>query len=346
MAYDWAVVGAGPAGIAAVGKLLDQGIAPEKILWIDPHFTAGDFGTLWRGVPSNTKVKLFLKFLNDCKSFNYANANVAFALNQANPEETCLLGLMADPLQWVSDHLKTKVHTRADLAENVSLHKRHWTISFKQTANVVAKNVILATGAEAKTLTYPTVETLPLPIAIDEEKIKSHITPEDNIAVFGSSHSAMLVIKNLLACEPQKIINFFRTPLRYAVYLKDWILFDDTGLKGPTAAWAREHIDGEQPKKLTRIYSNAENIEEYLPQCSKVVYAVGFEKRSSPTISGFVHHDYIEQCGIIAPGLFGLGIAFPEVKLNPLGITEYRVGLWKFMDYLNKILPIWLGYHA
>ena len=42
--YAWTVIGAGPAGIAAVGKLLDHGIAPEKIAWIDPAFAAGDLG--------------------------------------------------------------------------------------------------------------------------------------------------------------------------------------------------------------------------------------------------------------------------------------------------------------
>ena len=52
--YKWTVIGAGPAGIAAVGRLLDHGIAPEKIAWVDPDFTAGDLGNKWRAVSSNT----------------------------------------------------------------------------------------------------------------------------------------------------------------------------------------------------------------------------------------------------------------------------------------------------
>ena len=36
MTYAWAVIGAGPAGIAAVGKLLDHGVADKDIVWIDP----------------------------------------------------------------------------------------------------------------------------------------------------------------------------------------------------------------------------------------------------------------------------------------------------------------------
>lgn len=42
--FQWAVIGAGPAGIAAVGKLLDHGVLPEDILWFDPHFKVGDLG--------------------------------------------------------------------------------------------------------------------------------------------------------------------------------------------------------------------------------------------------------------------------------------------------------------
>lgn len=60
--FDWAVIGAGPAGIAAVGKLLDAGVAPKRLAWIDPAFAVGDFGTKWRNVSSNTKVKKVINF--------------------------------------------------------------------------------------------------------------------------------------------------------------------------------------------------------------------------------------------------------------------------------------------
>jgi hypothetical protein len=85
---------------------------------------------------------------------------------------------------------------------------------------------------------------------------------------------------------------------------------------------------------------------QYLPQCDKVIYAIGFERRHLPVIEGVGHVDYIEECGIIAPGLFGFGIAYPEAKINFIGRKEYRVGLWKFMDYLQRVLPIWLKYSA
>lgn len=343
MTHNWAVIGAGPAGIAAVGKLLDHRVPASDIAWIDPHFTAGDFGTLWRNVISNTRVELFLKFLNACDAFEYKNCPIDFELNRAEKTKTCHLGLMADPLQWISDHLKNKVQAIYNTVENLHLKNRTWNIQLRDTT-LTAKHVILANGAEAKSLPFPTPKNIPLSIAMDNAKLKENINSDDTVAVFGSSHSAVLVMRNLIENEVKQIINFYRSPLLYAVQMDNWILFDDTGLKGPTAEWAKNNIDGVLPSNLTRLYSNQKNIEYYLPSCTKTVYAVGFDRRTSPSITGLENVKYIKQAGIIAPGLFGFGIAFPEAKTNPLGMTEARVGLWKFMDYIQRILPIWLNY--
>src|SRR5580692_1577013 len=68
---DWTVVGAGPAGIAAIGKLIDHGVPPEKIGWLDPRFSVGDLGEKWSRVPSNTTVWLFLDYLHGSKAFQF-----------------------------------------------------------------------------------------------------------------------------------------------------------------------------------------------------------------------------------------------------------------------------------
>lgn len=341
--YNWAIIGAGPAGIATIGNLLDAGVKPEEIAWIDPNFAGGDFGLYWRNIPSNTKVSLFIKFLQSCKSFNYQNCTETFELHKVDPNKTCQLGLMADPLLWVTRQLREKIFSVEDYAENISLHDRKWHIKLRKKATLIATNVVLAVGAESKHLNYST-DIIPLQDAMDSERIHQHCQPDDTVAVFGSSHSAMLVLRNLVDSGVKRIVNFYRSPLRYAVYLDDWILFDDTGLKGPTAEWARQYVDGKLPANLERVYSNDENVEHFLPQCDKVVYAVGFNRRALPVVDTVGHLSYIEECGIIAPGLFGVGIAFPEGKYNPLGIYEYRVGLWKFMDYLQRVMPIWLKY--
>lgn len=346
MNYQWGVIGAGPAGIAAVGKLIDAGVPATEICWIDPAYTVGDLGTKWRNIPSNTKVKLFTKFLSIVAAFQYEQHRNHFQLKDLDPEATCLLKYIADPLQSISDQLQRQVSCFKTTARSLNLKNRAWEITTDQQQVLATHNVILAVGAEPTTLAYPGIETVSLAAAMDREKIDEHFAEDDCVAVFGSSHSAMLVLQNLVNKKVKRIINFYRSPLRYAVYLPDWILFDDSGLKGTTAEWARQNINGKIPKSLTRVYSNQEHLESFLPLCNKVVYAVGFERRHLPIISHAGPTEYLQETGIIAPGLFGLGIAFPEAKLNPFGMLEYRVGLWKFMDYLDRILPIWMRYPA
>ena len=86
-------------------------------------------------------------------------------------------------------------------------------------------------------------------------------------------------------------------------------------------------------------------IQKYLPNCQKAIYGVGLTPRQLE-VKGFHDLKHNEQSGIIAPGLFGFGVAFPEAKTNRFGTVERRVGLWKFMDYLNRVLPVWLQYHT
>lgn len=340
--FAWAVIGAGPAGIAAIGKLIDLGVDPKKILWVDPEFKVGDFGTLWRNVSSNTRVELFIKFFESCQSFQYASSP-AFEINEIDPTQTCFLTLAAEPLQWMTDHLKNTVHSMHGKLLNLKLYERHWHLNVDNVM-LQAKNVILATGSEPKSLSFQGVEEIHLKLALDPDALASTCHKDDTVAVFGASHSAIIIIRSLIErCDVKKVINFYLSPLRYAVYLDDCILFDDTGLKGSTATWAREHIDGKLPAKLKRLISNEENIRETFPLCTKAIYATGFQKRLIP-IEGMHALEYNDRTGIIAPGLFGFGIAFPEAKTDRFGTLEYRVGLWKFMAYLDSVLPIWLKY--
>ena len=340
MTYHFTVIGAGPAGIAAIGKLLDSGVAASKIAWIDPHFRVGDFGTCWRNIPSNTKVKLFLKFLHASPAFGYTSAP-DFELNHLNPDLTCTLKYMADALQWVTAQLCQQVTVLQDFAHKIVRQENGWDILLKATI-IQSKKVILAVGAEALGL-VSTIPTLSLADAMDSERIKTLVTIQDTIAVYGSSHSAILVIRNLVEYGVKHIINIYRSPLLYAIFHADWIQYNDTGLKATTAEWARINIDGTLPPSLTRLHISDQQIPASLATCDKVVYAIGFERRHLPEIENALVQDYATHQGMLAPGLFGLGIAYPEAKYDRVNMLEYRVGLWKFMEYLTDILPVWLA---
>jgi hypothetical protein len=134
------------------------------------------------------------------------------------------------------------------------------------------------------------------------------------------------------------------SPLRYAVYLDDWILYDDIGLKGKAASWARENIDGLLPERLERYSVHAPEFEAMLQTCDRVVYTIGFERRPCPVTPQWGRLEHNATNGILAPGLFGLGIAFPAYATDPLGFGQRRVGLQKFMRHLTAVLSLWLQY--
>jgi len=144
--------------------------------------------------------------------------------------------------------------------------------------------------------------------------------------------------------QAKKVINFYRHPLKYAVYLDDWTLFDDTGLKGHAAAWARENIDGIPPPRLARCRVGDPEFDELRQMCDHVVYTVGFQRRHLPLTPQWGAVQYDPTNGILAPGLFGVGIAFPEYWIDPMGAGQHRVGLQKFMQRLDTALPLWLRY--
>lgn len=340
--YAWCVIGAGPAGIAAVGRLLDHGIAQEEIAWIDPEFAAGDIGAKWGAVPSNTHVELFLDFLTASPAFHYSEAPV-FELNNIDPQRTCSLGLVAEPLKWISQQLAKRVKTYRTIATELSLRNRQWIVT-TEWEELASKNVILAVGSVPKKLSYVELEEIPIEVALDPQKLAQLPLDGATVAVFGSSHSAMIALPNLLNSPVQKVVNFYRTPLRYAVYLDHWTLFDDTGLKGQAAEWARENIDGVYPERLERCSVADPEFQKVLQRCDHVVYTVGFERRHLPLTPQWGSLDYDVTKGIIAPGLFGVGIAFPGYLIDPLGAGQYRVGLHKFMHHLNDVLPLWLRY--
>jgi len=340
---QWAVIGAGPAGIAAVGKLLDNGVAPDAILWLDPHFHVGDLGGLWNNVSSNTSVSRFTDFLRNATSFAYHEAPERFPINHLPLEETCILHEVVQPLQWISDHLRQQVLSVKTSIKRMDLSERVWTLTADD-QSFKAHNVILATGSVPSTLNYPGVDVIPFETAIDKERLSTSIDSKGTYAVFGSSHSAIIIVRHLVELGVKKVINFYRSPCRYAIDMGDWILFDNTGLKGQTATWARDNIDGRLPDNLLRFNTSEHHIARYLPECDKVIYAVGFQRRNTLIIGDYEQAEYNPHVGIIGPGLFGFGIAYPELKTDPSGNEESQVGLWKFMVYLNRVLPIWFRY--
>lgn len=208
---------------------------------------------------------------------------------------------------------------------------------------------------------------------------------ESIIGIIGNSHSGVLAAMNLwtIATSLKKtvekreliIINFQRREVLFAEYRDDGIVWDNSGLKGRTAEWAKEHMSqtdsdqatsenhqGESESKdgiIRQIRfdrsqkSEKEIYEEYLPQLTHLIYAVGYDPSPLPSItinsieisdeelhfdmhsSGFTYQDKRVK------GLFGTGIAFPEETEDPEGHVEAAVGFGKFVKFAERVKREW-----
>ena len=168
-------MGAGPAGLTSIGLLLDSGIPPQQILWIDPFFQVGDFGRLWNEVSSNTTVELFKIFLTSVDSFNVKSANREFPLFTMDPSGYCQLEAVAEVLRWVTSHFReSPISCLEGYATSLKNHKDGWQIKVNGHEQW-AENVILTTGATPKNLTFEKIR--------EQFSRKTHLSKNKPVAI-------------------------------------------------------------------------------------------------------------------------------------------------------------------
>jgi len=340
----WAVIGFGPAGIVTAGLLIDLGVPEKDIICIDPEFNVGRLGQYYNNVPSNTKTKLFVNFIKACKTFQECKSAVIDTLYTYDQDLEYPLRIIIEPLKDISDYLRTKVVSVQDSIKSLYFEDAQWHIVTQLNERFAVENVVLATGSHPRSLDYNCTNEIGLDIALNKDALAQVVSPEDSVAVVGSSHSAVLVLKFLSEIKVKKIINFYKNPLQYSVDMGTWTLHVSTGLKGIAAQWAREVLEKNPPGNLLRLYNNKEARDAWLDVCNKIIYAVGFERNDLPIINGNTSEITYDDCsGVIAPRLFGIGIAFPEKYTDPLGNVEHRVGLNSFMEYAQRVMPEWLA---
>ncbi|KAK6859511.1 monooxygenase AgnR1 [Apiospora arundinis] len=382
------VIGAGASGIAVTGSLLDLLGQGSRIAWVDPDFKGGRINACYREVPSNTIAQTFLDYGKGFESFRRASAQVTSESNgltkleALEPKSTCSLHHAGDMLQTLSDGL-LRDNSVSGLKGAVVKAARgktpsEWAVTVQgesQSAqNLVAPIVVYCTGSHPATVQLPTssAET-PKNLGLDDVLKPSRlrtILPKDRpicVGVIGASHSAILVLRNLLNLSrdshPQLRVRWFtrHKELKYAQYMDGWILYDNTGLKGLAADFGRQYLESDQLSKsgagdiITRVDCSGGAEQEKaaflreLPQCDHVVQAVGFARNELPkmetdvefvdTTGGFV--DRVTRQPIA--GLFGAGIAFPEKVTDRAGNVEHAVGFFKFMRFLKRVVPSWVG---
>jgi hypothetical protein len=343
---SWTVIGAGPAGIAIVGVLLDCGVSHDDIIWVDQEFNVGRMGKYYFNVPGNARVKTYTDFLRACSAFALCKSEAMDELYAMPCDKHAELKQIIQPLMDITCYLRTKIRSLEDTLISLDFQDDMWLVG-TQKFNIKSNRVVLATGSHPREVTYEGIAQIPLDLALDKKVLASYITPEDTIGVIGSAHSALLVVKYLTELPVKHIINFYKKPIVFTTQINGGYAWPESGLKGELAAWLKTTIAHEPPcypKNLIRVLSDKEEFKKWSAMCSKIIFAGGFERNTLPPVNGSteLYAAYDNSSGVIGKHLFGVGIAFPEKTVDVLGNVEYGIGLGQFMTYIQKIMPEWM----
>ena len=364
--YDAVVVGAGPGGLTCVSSLLDEGLS--KICMVDPAFNAGRINEKYREVPSNTQTGMFAKWATGTDTFSEIidhspKGNAFEKLKSFDQDKGCQLGDAIDVAKLLSDGLRrdSRVTTVTSRIHDLTKERDVWSLPEH---DVKADRVVLAHGSHPRANPmvehFPHVKPVDLDTCLSPTALRKAVPAGSKVGVIGSSHSAVLALKNLHDLGNVSIVNFYRSPLLYAIYKDTWILYDNTGLKGIAADWAKEVLASEHlPPTLRRVNlkedgrSEKEIYDAELKDCTHLVSAIGYQMNELPRIevdrktvqpdfdplTGKFHQKHGDQDYL--PGIYGAGIAYPERVTDPEGNVESAVGWFKFMKFVKRVSPEW-----
>lgn len=340
---DWLIGGFGPAGIIMAGVLIDIGVDPKKIVVVDPTFEVGRMGQFYAKVESNNKAKEFVAFINASLTFQECSCPAIDALKKLDPQQPCVLESIVEPLRCISAYLRTKLLSVQDTMTGLMFENNLWCIATQQHGMIFAHHVVLATGATPRTLNLNVAQNIiPLDYALDPMTLRALVTKDDIVGIVGGAHSAILLLKYLSTMPVHHVYNFYRHPITYALDEGCWAA-DQFGVKGTTGEWAKNILEKNPPAHITRVqFSNNEQLPSLFSnnKCNKLIYAIGYERSPLPPINGTTLLNHYDDHGMIAPRLFGIGIAFPEHKVDD-GNPRYIVGLNCFMDYAQRMIAYW-----
>ncbi|MBM3886890.1 hypothetical protein FJ364_03070 [Candidatus Dependentiae bacterium] len=342
---SWMVIGAGPAGISAVAALRDANVKPENIIWIDETFNVGALGQYYYNVTANSSRATFLHLFNLSPHFK---RYIRYARDlQTHQYVDCTIQDVVAPLAQISNHFRRDVANIQGYVEKLAYNNQTkvWVTELPA-IRIEARNVILATGSHPKKLVHdaPTAKQISLEVALDIKKLQ-RILPLDskgkNIVVFGSSHSAAHVLKNLIDLDQKNIIHVYKQPFRFKHKTRQGARFPFSGLKGPIAAWTKEHLVENEHPAVTQISLDSTLLTRALQNSWAIIDAVGFEANKIPVEAKDLY-PMPKNTHELGPHLYGIGIAFPRETQDASGHKELAIGVLDFMKTIKEHLPHWL----
>jgi pyruvate/2-oxoglutarate dehydrogenase complex dihydrolipoamide dehydrogenase (E3) component len=313
------ILGAGSAGLLFLHNLERNGVSPDQVILVDAQFCGGDMNAKWSCVRSNTVWNQLLQAVPYPGTLPEKWSSIP-------GDEPCSLRHYIDYLKEVTKSYLKQCELHCTVATKVWFDSK-WYIQLKnQQVPLEADILILATGSEPKHLDLP-YPSFSLCTALNKEKLEQVVQKGDHILVFGTAHSATLIVKNLLDCGAT-VTNFYATPKPF-YFDRDG---DYDGLKQDAAAIADKILAKELPVKMVSI-TDTVNVIRTTRKVDGVVYAIGFESRNP-----FGLKDYDAQTGQISgySNAWGFGIAYPNQASDGI---HYDVSIPAFQAHMERQMP-------
>lgn len=296
------VVGAGPAGIVTVLRLLEND--NNYIIWCDPEFKVGDFGTYYGNVSSNTTVDQFrdsMKQLSLIEKYDLLPDSLEIMILDGASRSK--LSLITEALQYITNKL-------IDMCNNNDINLEIKRVHLDEIEIDNYNKIYLATGSRPRVGNYD-VPNIDLYDALDIRKLIKKVSINDTVCVVGNAHSGVLVMKSLYDIGVMNIYCIYKDPLIYAAD------GEHDGLKGLAAEWAKEYLDDKQDI-VFQVQYNDPSIDSIVAKCNKVIYCIGFEMNMQPILCQ--HNNKINNISYNCRtgkihglhNVYGVGIAFPS----------------------------------
>lgn len=333
MSYDLTIVGAGMAGLIALG-MLPESTKAWRICVVDPSFSGGDLAVKWAPIRSNTTAKQIRDALRAVPKFTVP---CGLAIDKYTDAEYVPLHVIATDVQRIAAAALSATDCITDFVTSIKSQDGDypWSVVFRHKhAPIQTKRVFLCTGGEPNSLDIAR-PTIPLEIAFDVARLPRYVSPGDVVTVFGAAHSGALIAHNLHTMGTRVFLVHRRPagsqPFSYA---RDGAY---EGVKADAAVVCDDIMSGKYPGLTLVSYSDGAAVANAVIRSKYVVYAVGFGPRLGIQIAGEEKRSYNPQTGAIdgVTNIWGFGIAYPSSSEFE-GRTYFDVGIPSFVEHIGK----------
>lgn len=329
MIYKYCVIGCGATGSFILASLPKSELS--QTILISPEI-GGDLLYSYGEVTANlTKSQL----ITSMKKISSWSSNSFEILDKYKDDECPKLSDLAlqvltytkPLLKEIGEFVQTKLNFLENNSDCYSLHTNFGIYK--------SKKVILCNGANNKQLDFP-IPSIPFQVALTPNLLKAVVKPTDRIALFGTSHSGTLIMKNLKDLEVEHVTAFYNTEKPF-YYARDGF---SEGIKHESAKIADE-ISAKSWKHTPELVNtiNTSKLFKELNKADYVIYAIGFEPRNNFKTNFDLKFNHDELTFETQPNLFGFGIGYPSYYVGTGEKKFFNVGYDGFIDAIQKKLP-------